>query len=166
MRRSRPAGDETLLQKQQRGAMTRVDDLLTTRHAHADSNPEPSRERGRWGHRAAPWLALVWALAYLGLATLHLTDRGTAPWTPTDASVIGGLDERTVSVALVVLAVIALAALVLTVPVLRRPGRAVDQIRRTPVRLGALVLILVGALVALLLADARSLMFLGYLPMV
>lgn len=113
-------------------------------------------------------LALVWSLAYLSLAVLHLVGRGFAPWTPTEASVLGSLGARTVSVAIVVLAAAALAALALSLPDRRDRMRPADDARGRPPgsQLGPVLLAVVGLLVALVLADTRALTFLGYLPMV
>ena len=99
----------------------------------------------------APWLAGLWAAAYLGLAVLHLLRDTGAPWVSTPASVLGSLSSAQVSVLIVALATLGLGGLVLR-------GRAPQ--------LAGTTLVVTGLVVALVLADARSLTFLGYLPMV
>lgn len=114
-----------------------------------DTRPVPTTTRRTAG--LAPWLAGLWSLAYLGLAGLHLARDTGAPWVPTPASVLGSLSSGTVSVLIVALGALGLA------------GLAVRS--RAPQPAGH-VLIGTGLVVALVLADARSLTFLGYLPMV
>lgn len=98
----------------------------------------------------APWLAGLWSIAYLGLAALHLIRDTGAPWVATPASVLGSLSPITVSVLIVAAAASGLAGLAL---------------RSASPRLAGGVLVTTGLVVALVLADVRSLTFLGYLPM-
>ncbi len=95
-------------------------------------------------------IAALWAVAYLCLAALHLLRDTGAPWVPTEASVLGSLSSPDVSWLIVVLGALGLAGLGLR--------------DRSPRVAGAL-LVTTGLVVALVLADARSLTFLGYLPM-
>lgn len=98
----------------------------------------------------APWLAGLWAVTYFGLAALHLVRDTGAPWAPTPASVLGSLSSSQVSMLLIALSATAIGALAL--------------MKRAP-RPAGTVLVAIGLVVALVLADARSLTFLGYLPM-
>ncbi|WP_107705371.1 hypothetical protein [Nocardioides allogilvus] len=105
------------------------------------------------GPRAAslsPWLAGLWSVAYLGLAVLHLVRDTGAPWVPTEASVLGSLSSSDVSVLIVALGALGLVGLALR--------------SRSP-RVAGSLLVATGLVTALVLADARSLTFLGYLPM-
>lgn len=105
------------------------------------------------GPRAAglsPWLAGLWSVAYLGLAALHLLRDTGAPWVPTEASVLGSLSSPDVSVLIVALGALGLVGLALR--------------SRSP-RVAGSLLVATGLVTALVLADARSLTFLGYLPM-
>jgi hypothetical protein len=98
----------------------------------------------------SPWLAGLWSVTYLGLAGLHLVRDTGAVWVPTPASVLGSLSSTDVSALVVVLAALSLAGLALR---LRSP------------RMAGAVLVATGLVVALVVADARSLTFLGYAPM-
>lgn len=105
------------------------------------------------GPRAAglgPWLAGLWSVAYLGLAVLHLVRDTGAPWVPTEASVLGSLSSSDVSVLIVALGALGLVGLAL---------------RSRSLRVAGSLLVATGLVTALVLADARSLTFLGYLPM-
>lgn len=98
----------------------------------------------------SPWLAGLWSVAYLGLAGLHLVRDTGAPWVPTPASVLGSLSSTDVSVLIVALGTLGVVGLALR--------------SRTP-RVAGGLLVVTGLAVALVLADARSLTFLGYAPM-
>ncbi|UUZ61398.1 hypothetical protein [Nocardioides sp. B-3] len=98
----------------------------------------------------SPRLAGLWAVTYLGLAALHLVRDTGAPWVRDAASVLGSLSSPDVSWIIVVLAVLGLTGLGLR--------------SRSPRVAGALM-VTTGLVVALVLADARSLVFPGYLPM-
>ena len=120
---------------------------------HDDSrSPTNHRRSGRPANgRPQPWLAGLWSVAYLGLAGLHLVRDTGAPWVPTPASVLGSLSSTDVSVLIVALGALGVAGLALR--------------SRSP-RVAGGLLVATGLVVALVLADARSLTFLGYLPMV
>ena len=109
---------------------------------------DPAAPTARTG--LSPWLAGLWSVAYLGLAGLHLVRDTGAIWVPTPASVLGSLSSTDVSALVVVLATLSLAGLALR--------------SRSP-RVAGGVLVVSGLVVALLVADARSLTFLGYAPM-
>ena len=98
----------------------------------------------------APWLAGLWAGAYAGTAVLHLVRDTGAPWVPTPASVLGSLSSADVSALIVALGTLAVVGLALRT----RSARVVGGL-----------LVATGLVVALLLADARALTFLGYAPM-
>jgi hypothetical protein len=120
---------------------------MTTLQAPPTTRP-PAAPTARTG--LSPWLAGLWSVAYLGLAGLHLVRDTGAIWVPTPASVLGSLSSTNVSALVVVLATLSLAGLALR--------------SRSP-RLAGSVLIAAGLVVALVVADARSLTFLGYAPM-
>jgi hypothetical protein len=89
-------------------------------------------------------------VAYLGLAGLHLVLDTGAPWLPTPASVLGSLSSTDVFAMIMALGALGVAGLALR--------------SRSP-RVAGGLLVATGLVVALVLADARSLTFLGYLPM-
>ena len=97
-----------------------------------------------------PWLAGLWVITYTGTALLHLLRDTGAPWVPTPASVLGSSSSADVSALIVALGTLEVAGLVL------RPRSA---------RVAGALLVATGLVVALLLADARALTFLGYAPM-
>ena len=116
--------------------------LEAPRITRAPADPRPAG--------LSSWLAGLWSVAYLGLAALHLVRDTGAPWVQTPASVLGSLTAGSVSVLIVVLSALGLAALGLR--------------SRSP-RVAGSLLVVTGLVVALVLADVRSLSFLGYLPM-
>lgn len=97
----------------------------------------------------------LWAFLHLGLAVGHLLGLGVAPWVDAESSALHGLAPAAVARLVGVLAVLVLAALGVALP--GSPTRA---------RTASWVLLAVGALTTLVVADVRSLTLLGYLPMV
>ncbi|MFC7486141.1 hypothetical protein ACOCJ7_12905 [Knoellia sp. CPCC 206453] len=105
--------------------------------------------------RTAPWLAGLWVGAYVPMAVLHLVRDTDPPWTHSPASALAALTSGQVSALIIALGLIAAAALA-AVTASRRVGR---------VRMGGWLLIAVGLILTLAVADARSLSFVGYGPM-
>lgn len=103
----------------------------------------------------APALSAVWALLALGLSLGHLAGLDVTPWAGADPSVLSALSTSTVAVFVSVISAVSLAALAVGH---RRPGR--------PAQVAGGLLLVSGLVVALALADVRSLTLLGYLPMV
>lgn len=105
--------------------------------------------------RAAPWLAGLWAGAYVPMAILHLVRETTPPWTHTPASALAAFTSQEVSGLIIVLGVVAAAGLALVAG-----ARAASR-----VRVGGWLLAAVGPVVTLAVADTRALSFVGYGPM-
>ncbi len=111
--------------------------------------------RPRSRPRVAATVAGLWAVLQLGLALGHLAGLDVTPSTGADPSALSALSTSTVAVVVAVLAGVSLAALA---ALHRRDGR--------PARPAGGLLLATGIVVALALADVRSLTLLGYLPMV
>ncbi|WP_353510217.1 hypothetical protein [Intrasporangium sp.] len=111
--------------------------------------------RPRSRPRVAAGVACLWAVLQLGLALGQLAGLDVTPWSGADPSVLSALSTSTVAVVVAVLAGVSLAALATWD---RRDGR--------PARIAGGLLLATGIVVALALADVRSLTLLGYLPMV
>lgn len=125
--------------------------MTTVRHAPAPVTAAPRSAL----LAVAPWVAAGWATGFLALATLALVGRAGHPWTPEQASVLAGLSGAQMSWCLVGLAVTVLAASV-AAQVVRRPAA---------LRASGTLLVVVGLVVTVVVADVRALAFLGYLPM-
>ena len=145
MRTTGSYDDANAVAARERGAMATT--FLTRTHS--------ARTPGRMT-RLMPWLAGLWAATYLPMALLHLLRDTTPPWTPTPASPLLALSSEQVAVLVVVLGSLAAAAL----GVLAAGSRS-----RTHTRAAAGLLLAVGLVVALVVADVRALSFVGYGPM-
>jgi hypothetical protein len=103
----------------------------------------------------AATVAALWAVLQLALALGHLAGLDVTPWAGTDPSVLSALSTSTVAVLVAALSGMSLAGLAAG----RRRGRR-------SARVAGGMLLATGLVVALALADVRSLTLLGYLPMV
>lgn len=114
--------------------------------------PAPLRPGVR---QATPWVAAAWALAFLPLSLLALAGRTPHPWSPEEASALGGLGAGQMSGVIALTAGLALAA------------HAVGGWARTTtlVRVAGWISIGLGVVVAVAISDVRALAFVGYLPM-
>lgn len=120
-----------------------------------DAVPDPTAQaRGRIT-RIARWLAGLWAATYVPMAILHLVRDTTPPWTPTPASALVALSSAQGAALIVGLGLAAAACLGL-LP--RRTGRTSPRT--------AWLLLAVGLVVTLAVADVRALSFVGYGPMI
>ena len=122
----------------------------------ARGRPEVSATHRSGSHRpVATTIAALWAVLQLGLALGHLAGLDVTPWAGADPSVLRALSTSTVAVLVAALSGVSLAALAVGH---RRIGRRA--------RVAGGLLLGAGIVVALALADVRSLTLLGYLPMV
>ena len=118
--------------------------------------PEASATRRTASRRpVAATIAALWAVLHLGLALGRLTGLEVTPWAGADPSVLSALSTSTVAVLVAALSAVSLVALA--------TGRNHDG---RPAQVAGGLLLGVGLVVALALADVRSLTLLGYLPMV
>lgn len=138
--------------------------MTTHTHKKATGAPEltpPAYETSVHGRppgrlaRVAPWLAGLWVSAYVPMAILHLVRDTAPPWTHTPASALAALSQGQVSALIIALGALAAAALT----ALFASG-AVGRIRW-----GGWLLIVVGIVLTLAIADTRALSFVGYGPM-
>ena len=107
------------------------------------------------GTPVAATFSAVWALLALALSLGHLAGLEATPWASAEPSVLRALSSTTVAVLVAVLAAVSLAALAVRRRRVQRPARVAGGL-----------LLASGLVVALALADVRSLTLLGYLPMV
>ena len=121
---------------------------------HGRAQPATTVRAGSRTPVAATFSA-VWALIALGLSLGHLAGLEATPWESAEPSVLRGLSSTTVAALVAVLSAVSLAALAV---LHRRDER--------PARVAGGLLLACGLVVALALADVRSLTLLGYLPMV
>lgn len=105
--------------------------------------------------QATPWVAAVWGIAFLALTALAVVGRTPHPWSPEEASALGGLTAGQVSWMIALI-----AALALTAQVVGTLGR-----RPRARRVAGWMLVGLGIVVAVAVSDVRALAFLGYLPM-
>lgn len=105
--------------------------------------------------QATPWVAAVWGVAFLALTALAVVGRTPHPWSPEEASALGGLTAGQMSWVIAVTAALVLAA------------QVVGTVGRSPAmrRIAGWTLIGLGIVVAVAISDVRALAFLGYLPM-
>jgi len=105
--------------------------------------------------QATPWVTAVWGVAFLALTALAVVGRTPHPWSPEEASALGGLTGGQMSWTIAVIAAIVLAAQAVGTLSRRTAGR----------RLAGWALVGLGIVVAVAVSDVRALAFLGYLPM-
>jgi hypothetical protein len=128
-----------------------METVLATHERHEASAAHRSGSR----RPVAATIAALWAVLQLGLALGHLAGLDVTPWAGADPSVFSAVSTSTVAVLVAALSGVSLTALVVAH---RRHGRWV--------RVAGGLLLIFGVVVALALADVRSLTLLGYLPMV
>lgn len=112
----------------------------------------PARTRTR---EVTAWVAVSWSVVFVALPVLALVGRTPHPWSPEEASPLGGLTAEQMSWVLAVTATLTLVV------------QVVGSIGRDPARVRAAGWLLVGLgiVVSVAISDVRALAFVGYLPM-